>query len=529
MNAPIEQPRQLTRTPLWAIGVFVLYAVTVSLLSGYHAISRDEMRALSLARSADNPVDLVRTRLVDEGHPAVWYLLLEAASCISNNTIVLKVVSVLVALTFSGLFFFRSPFPLAHRILFLAGILPLFLFSVMARNYGISAVFLFLIAGEYSRPRESSPWIAGVCNALLANTNIYGAFCAIAIMLLPWRFPDRPWRKRLWAHGIVVVLTGLGGLALAYTVWPSGDNLINGAKSTASSGLPAIDKGKVAEALLSASTDSQDWTICMLTGAHPYERLKKMGKAEWLRPFDLAAFAVLVVFLRASAPRIAFLTAFLIAGVFSRVFYFAEDRHVSVLTLFLLSLLWMQRVWDGPTHPRFWRWLLTGLFLVLSAHVLIQFYFTCYRYGNEPFSQSKNAAQFLATRDPSTILICEPDYFGDALPYYVPNDIYLARGRSFRSYASFNPSHAGTLTLNDFTAMIEQLENETGRPVLLSLPERVENLKAGNHNWSFGKVLKIIPDEVPLFQKRFAEVAVFDRPANETYVFYALRDSSKGR
>ena len=107
--------------------------------------------------------------------------------CISDNAVVLKVVSIMVALIFSGLFFFRSPFPLPHRILFLCGHLPLYLYAVVARNYGISVVFLFLIAMEYSRPRRASPWIVGVCNALLANTNIYGAFCAIAYLLLPWR------------------------------------------------------------------------------------------------------------------------------------------------------------------------------------------------------------------------------------------------------------------------------------------------------------------------------------------------------
>ena len=250
--------------------------------------------ALSLARSAANPYDLVQTQLVNEGHPALWHLLLWTALCISDNAVVLKVVSIMVALLFSGLFFFGSPFPLPHRILFLCGHLPLYLYAVVARNYGISVVFLFLIAMEYSRPRRASPWIVGVCNALLANTNIYGAFCRDRLSAAAVAFQRWLGTYLLASWAIVVALTGLGGLLLAYTVWPAADDPVLANRYSAVSGSAKSNMGeRLGQALLATCSDDRAWIAFMATGRDVYDLVGPTWAPRW--PGRLAGDRALVL------------------------------------------------------------------------------------------------------------------------------------------------------------------------------------------------------------------------------------------
>ncbi len=446
--------------------------------------------------------------------------MLWAASCVSKNTVVLKVVSVSAALIFSGLFFFRSPFPPAHRLLFLLGVLPLHIYSVIARNYGISAVFIFLIALEHSRPRESSPWIIGLCNALLANTNVYGAFCAIGFMLLPWRFAHDSPRQQQRSWWIVVLLTALGGLALVYTVWPSRANLVNRNYQVAASGRTVVTGQQVAQAVEAISADNRNWTACLLTGYDPTKRLTKLGLNAWRIPFNVAGLVAIVWLLRASALRMAFLSAFLLAWLFARLVYPADERHLGVLTMFLLALFWIRIAWDSPSHPRYRRWILTGLFLSFLCHAVMGI-FTSYVTLRYPYSQSKNAGRFLASGDPKTIVVCEPDFYGDVLPYYAANDIYNIREGRFRPYVTFTAPYNRSIKLADIQEAVERVENETQRRVFVAFPFPIEQYEEGRNEGGFGRDLIVVRDEVRRFQERFVEVASFLGEGNETFVFYA--------
>ena len=221
--------------------------------------------------------------------------------------------------------------------------------------------------------------------------------------------------------------------------------------------------------------------------------------------------------------RAAFLAVFLLAGVFSRLIYVADERHIGVLTMFLLSLLWIQRTWDGPTHLRYWRCVLTMLLLALSAHAIMGTYIA-YKKLRVPYSQSRNAGRFLAAGDASTIVICEPDFFGDALTYYASNDIFIIRENRFGSYVRLRASLERVLTLAEISAVAEHVQEETGRPVLLALPARVAKLEEYVRRGDFGRRFQISADELQNFQERYHEVAAFDGEGSETFVFFELRN-----
>ena len=73
------------------------------------------------------------------------------------------------------------------------------------------------------------------------------------------------------------------------------------------------------------------------------------------------------------------------------------------------------------------------------------------------------------------------------------------REERFGSHQTWSRSFCLTLTLRELVAAAEKLERDTGRPVLVSLPAPVEDLKEGLHGPA-GRDLKITAADVPWFQ-----------------------------
>jgi hypothetical protein len=121
------------RYKLWGILFLAAYGMCLFALIAHHEVSRDEGRAYSIARAAPDPVDLVRNRLVNEGHPPLWYLTLWLGSRAWDNYAVLKTASLIAGLGVASVVFLASPFPLIHRCLFVFGSFPLFFLRVLPR------------------------------------------------------------------------------------------------------------------------------------------------------------------------------------------------------------------------------------------------------------------------------------------------------------------------------------------------------------------------------------------------------------
>src|SRR5260370_35317709 len=89
-----------------------------------------------------------------EGHPALWYLLIRGAYFLVGSSAVLWIVSVGVASAAALLLVLRSPFGGPFLALFLFGGVALFEYSLMARNYGIRLLLIFLFAPCSKRYRN---------------------------------------------------------------------------------------------------------------------------------------------------------------------------------------------------------------------------------------------------------------------------------------------------------------------------------------------------------------------------------------
>jgi hypothetical protein len=135
-----------TVTTAIAVAMLVLWLAGVVFTTLSHEYWRDEVRALSLARAATSPFDLYGLIQYD-GHPVLWYLLLFIGTSLADSPLVLPIASAAVAMAAVALFVWRSPFELWVKGVFIFGALPFYEYSVVARNYGISMLLLFLAAG----------------------------------------------------------------------------------------------------------------------------------------------------------------------------------------------------------------------------------------------------------------------------------------------------------------------------------------------------------------------------------------------
>src|SRR5262249_53254723 len=106
-----------------AILSLAAWLALVIITTSRHEFWRDEVRALSIARAARWPTDLIPL-LKDEGHPLLWYLILYTGKTLVDTPLVLPIASVSVAFAAVAVLLFRSPFPLWVSLLFMFSALP---------------------------------------------------------------------------------------------------------------------------------------------------------------------------------------------------------------------------------------------------------------------------------------------------------------------------------------------------------------------------------------------------------------------
>ncbi|MFT8418374.1 MAG: hypothetical protein ABF636_06025 [Acetobacter sp.] len=160
-----------TRT-LWSL--FIVWAVITFVISYFHAFWGDEVINLIFGIGADSQYGIH-----GNGHPAVWFLLLRGLYAVFHKVWVLPLASYLVAAVAVWLLIFKSPFSLRFKILFLCTNFALYEYVVMARNYGISMLFMFILAIVATNKRLKSH-LTGPCLFVLCNINVHSVIVSVS-------------------------------------------------------------------------------------------------------------------------------------------------------------------------------------------------------------------------------------------------------------------------------------------------------------------------------------------------------------
>jgi hypothetical protein len=514
------------RRRLW---VLLAWAGLVGLLLLRHAYWRDEVRALSMALQGDTVIDMLRM-LRGEGHPAVWYLLLRGAHAVLPTNAVLPLVSTAVALAAALLLVWRSPFGWPVVAALLLGRIGLYEYSVMARNYGISMLLMFVFASLCPRHRDRGV-VLGLVLLVLANTNVHSALLAGALLVF-WlldvvldRAVDRPRVLRNLATN--ALLAGVGMALGFFTVYPPFND-------AAQSLLPAGDPlRRLAMALFLPAASF--WELVGL-GLQPAVRMHVWWPAWFPLVSQLLMSAVLIGSALGLAHRPAALVSALLAllgfSAFFAMVYPGFYRHQALWLVLLVTLYWIAGRGEPAAEPPALRRLRAVGMACFLGLLLLQVATGLQRVlpialGSTVESRSRELAA-LIEQTPSlrnATIMADPDYLVEALPYYLPNPTYLPRQGEFGRYVRFTKDARLSLYLRDILEEARQVRRTTGEPVVILLHERldpsgpVRRVDEG-YNWQ----LWTSPGQVREFLSATRHVARFEPTCcnDESYDVYVL-------
>ena len=461
-----ESPRRFEGPLFWL--ALLAFVVVTTLLAMHHEMWRDEVRAFSVAIRATSIPALFESLRV-EGHPSLWYLVLAAGHYVWNSPHVMPVTAIVISTIAVAVVLRRAPFPISVRLAIVFGAFMVVEETVMTRNYGIGIMFLVAVCAVFPS-RVSRPLPVAVLLALMANTSVHAALAALIIGFV-WLFDlgNREARKTLLSPaGIAAFFIVAGGVWLAFWTARPADDM-----SYAFS-LGTMDPGKTLRAIFS----DPGYGLAGYRGANVAAAAELPWERFGFHP-DVATRWVVNICVLAMGWGLRknwrHLTAFIVAiagfQVVFRTIYTGGLRHEGVLFFLMVALGWLAIAQSGFTRPAVRR--VTLGFLPLIAVQAAAMPFLARRVIQHPESSSEAYAAAIAAnpRYRDAILAGDPDYMMEAMPYYVPNAVYLPRQREFnhRVYFSTRGRRQLDLSLTDLVGIADSLAAAKCRIVLLAI------------------------------------------------------------
>lgn len=492
----------------------LLWLAILAFIVSHHEFRRDEVRAWSLAREAHWPWELFPlTR--NDGHPVLWYWALYLGLRVANSPLVLPVVSMGIAFAAVILFMRFAPFPLWFRCLFIFGGLPLYEYAVSARNYGISMLLMVIAAGLYPHRAKHGWWLAVVL-ALLANTNVHSALLVGVV-------------AGVWAVGSVANLTGWrrNTLVRQESQAPTCEVFLQAALIFASIALCALTTWPTENTILTSAhraTQLGDLALAFLQAIFRPDLTFKHLAPEQLSPIvapilgAIVLVIALVGLLRHRPLFIAALAAQILLGVLFLQVYSGSYRHEGLYLIFLLCLYW--QAWRRQElSSAANRWLKFGFYAGLAPLLALNLVLAAQlTWDDAQHELSANRAfGALIQRTPAynnAIVMAEPDYAIESLPYYVDNPLYLPREGRFGKTVSWTTASADRMSLGQLLAAAQKIQQRENRPVLIALGhleiDDAEKQSAGELRFSYNKFFTWSAEDWATFEAATERVAKFD-------------------
>jgi hypothetical protein len=492
-NAGATRPRGLS------LALFILWLSLVLYLEWHHAFWRDEVRVLSVAK--EGSLVSMLEGLHEEGHPAVWFLIVRGAYFLIGSPAALWLASIGVASAAVFLLIFRSPFRWPLIAVFLFGRIALFEYSVMARDYGISMLLMFLFSVYYWRYRDRGV-VLGSILFLLANTNVPSVMLAGAFLLF-W-FVDIMGSQGLrWTPTFKIFLVNAGiaaiGVIICFTMLypPSADAIPIGPQSD-------IGLRQLVEAIFEPARAFSELII--------NKRLEPIVlTSPGAIAMSLIMFGSLFGLIRSPAALISALAALIGFSLFFTLIFPGSYRHEALWLVFLVSMYWIAREKDIAPELQYsaaLKSIANPVRLVGSALMLLLLVIQLPRGLNAiaeaafdlpPHSRSRDFGKFVLSRPElkDAIIIADPDPLLEAVPYYINNPTYLMREQRFGSVVNYTKNARLSLDLNDILATAHNLSSERRKPILILLTQRLDPSQPATtyleaYNWQ----LNTTPEQV---------------------------------
>ncbi len=493
-----------------ALAMLVAWFGFVSVLAWTHLVWRDEVRALSLALQGDTVFAMLKG-LHGEGHPAIWYLLLRATHVLVPRPEALLLVSIVVATVAMAILVFRSPFGLPILALILISSFSMYEYSVMARNYGIGMLLMFLFAVFYERHRDRD-CLLGVLLFLLANCNVPSAL-GVGGLLLFWfvdvlcsETANRPQKIRMFFYN--AALAALGVVTCLITIFPTYND-------SAAIGAHSVTVKTLIKLMFLPSLQFGD-CVALPRADRLAMVIPLLGKPLTILQ-SLILFGSTLGLIRRPGAFLAALTTLVGFSLFFVIVYPGAYRHQALWLVFMICMYWLaaprnaQKESDSRARLKPFAGRLSAVGTTLFVLViLLQLPSSAKKTGGivsapvAAVDNGNNNIRAILAGHPDlnqAVVIADPDFLLETLPYYVSNPTYLLREQRYGNVVHFTRKAQLELSLGDVLTNAGRLREETGRPVVILLsheiyPSLTAQVYKEGYNWKF----IITPEQARAFQ-----------------------------
>jgi hypothetical protein len=177
------EPMKITiRDRFIIFSALLAFGIYIALGVAHHEAWRDEWQAINIARAASSLPDLFE-RLRYEGHPALWYLCIQAVWAVFPSLVSVQVLNGSFAVAAAGLIGFLAPWPLWLRLMVALTGPAAWESSVKARSYGLGWLIIVALALLLRRPESrSKAWFVALLATLALNTSLFTGFVAFSLV-----------------------------------------------------------------------------------------------------------------------------------------------------------------------------------------------------------------------------------------------------------------------------------------------------------------------------------------------------------
>lgn len=416
--------------------VIFAYSVVVAFGVSYHEPWRDEAQAWLIARDLDS-LGILK-QMGYEGSPALWHFLLHllAKSGLPYQT--QAIIHATLAIICVSIFVIWSPFNKSIKTLFVFSYYISYEYAVIARNYNLSILFLFIIATIYPS-RFNRPVAYSLPIFLLFNTNVHSYFAAVALLLLFAYEIIREKHSFEFYFALFIMITG--GLIAVLQLIPPSDGYITGHVRYIAFVQPL---NAIVQALMPGITFN------IITYTVAFSALVIISVQLYAKPQAIFILSLSYLWLF-------YIITFKYPGLM---------RHQGFALIFMIFAIWLSkhqnktggvRVADKPAKELLVHNIsnyVLALCLALSCAYSLKMYVREYSYN---FSSAKQMSQYIIRNGFNKFEIVALDRFQatSLLPYLPSAKFWFPESENYETYITWK-SHSPVTDTSNSTRLIER-------------------------------------------------------------------------
>ncbi len=498
--------------------LFVLFSVLSLFLIVIHEPWRDEAQAWLIVR--DNDISSIFLSMGYENTPFLWHILLFPFVSLGLPYIFMHLLNFFIMLVAVLVFLKYSPFSRVQKTLFILGYYMLYEYSVIARNYGLTVLFLFLAALFYEK-RFTKPFRYLIVLVFLANSNVPSLIISF-ILVVCFLLEGLRFEKNLSkSFAIPLILTVLGVVFSIVQILPREDSVngLYGLNTRVSIGifpkLFAIYNGAFFPIPF---FQPNFWNTYLVFHPSVIFILGASGALLFLFSFSF--------FLDKKFPLLIYLSSSIGLSIVYTIALssLGKARFHGLLFIVFIFCLWISKYYR-PEKSNFHGvvdvlsvegFQCVLLFIILASHVFAVIPAVYYEYYHD-FSAGYDTANFLARNNlvgENVLIAAYPAYMGVSILPYLPESnpsLFFPEIGVFRSYNIWDIGYMNS----NITSINQVLDSIDGQ------------LSKGGFNEVV--LILVLPPESSktVFYDRYEQIAVYNDTITrcESYYIYRMKSS----